>query len=650
MRHYYAFFLTGLGLLLNLTACSPDSKSETRASRKREPAALTDTAAPGAEAGTKRRRSAKADNPPTPEASRLGNMVLAPAATPLADPAPLTSARARRQLARLVRRQQRAATRATFAAPPATSPARVAQAQAAALPATASPLPAAGIIPTAPAPADGPKAAQTFRIRPDRDTVLYGSEGTVMRVPAGTFVVGNNRKGTAPQGLVAIQLREFYSMADILLERLTTMAGPRLLETGGMVRLSATAADGTECKLKPGSAFELGFPATRPIDGMQLYAGQNTAAHGLSWKLTPQDKATKPRKKWTSWQYWKKPHFKGGYAVARHRLRKTIEYDPATAMRLNGYQAPGRLRRELRRGSKRAPVVGKVAASFELSETGQLNDVYFRDAGPADSALQAAVVQALRRLKASPSYHGVRSNQEATRSMMKVDVRFTADRRVLVDHLRWDQATTIALYKADAERKATVKGKGRLTDAQLQAAPLEALTGELFKKRQTNAKRYTVGTLLGEQLNYVKELAVFRVKVVATPRAMGWYNCDRPAPPLLTRLVMSSSSRVGRPTGGLAKLALVRLGLEHPTTQPADISLVLRDKRCVIRGDAKDGRVTFEQLADSTAATLVAIRREQGQLYLGLRDVTVSQRVEPPLEFRPVTVAELRSAMARFDL
>jgi hypothetical protein len=141
---------------------------------------------------------------------------------------------------------------------------------------------------------------------------------------------------------------------------------------------------------------------------------------------------------------------------------------------------------------------------------------------------------------------------------------------------------------------------------------------------------------------------VFRVKVVATPKAMGWYNCDRPTPPLLTRLTMSSNKKA--PSGGLAKLALVHLGLEHPASQPADISLVLRDKRCVIRGDASAGRVTFEQLADSTVATLVAIRREQGQLYLGLRDVVVSQRVEPALEFRPVTVAELKAAVARFDL
>lgn len=45
-----------------------------------------------------------------------------------------------------------------------------------------------------------------------------------------------------------------------------------------------------------------------------------------------------------------------------------------------------------------------------------------------------------------------------------------------------------------------------------------------------------------------------------------------------------------------------------------------------------------------------SIRREQGLLYLGLRNVVVTKRVEPPLVFRSVTVAELRSAMPRFDL
>lgn len=498
--------------------------------------------------------------------------------------------------------------------------------------------------------ADGPKTAQTFLIRPDHDTVLYGTEGTVMRIPAGTFVQG---RGTAPKGLLAIQLREFYSMADILLERLNTQAGPQLLETGGMVQLSATTADGKACKIKPGGAFELGFPATRPIDGMQLYNGQATKERGLTWKLAPQQpksrnlaphqtKSRKP-KSYTHVEPWHRPRFRGGYVATRRRLRRKIAFAPATVRRLNGDQSPGQLRRELRRQHKRVPVVAQLQASFELSETGRVEDVWVRQTGPADSVLQATVRQALQQLEAEPGRRG----DHAVRSMMKVDVRFMADRRVQVGRLRWDQRTTTAFYKADAERKAT--GRGRLTDAQLQAAPLSELTAELYKKNRGMAKRYTVGKFLGEQLGYVKELAVFRVTAVVTPRAvMGtWYNCDRPVP-LLTRLTAPTNVRA--PKGGLARLALVRLGLEHPTTQPADISLVLRERRSVLRGNTSGSRVMFEQLADSTAGTLVAIRREQGQLYLGLRDVVVSQRTEPPLTFQPVTVAELRAALARFDL
>ncbi|WP_305011380.1 hypothetical protein [Hymenobacter mellowenesis] len=631
MRHCYTLFTVGLGLLLNLSACSTDTKSETRASRQQQPASAADTAIIDSNTDPKHQQSANAGDAPDTETGRLRNTVLAPAPEPAADPALVVSARARRKLAHLMRRQERAAAKAALATSAAATPAETAPATAAPATTTGA-LPAGNLGATPAAPADGPKAAQVFRIRPDRDTVLYGAEGTVMRVPAGTFVQDNVRQGGASDGLVEIRLREFYSMADILLERLSTMAGPRLLETGGMVQLSAATADGRECKLKPGSEFELGFPAIRPIDGMQLYNGRNTATHGLNWKLAPRSEATKSPKRFISWQYWKKPRIKGGYAVARHRLSKSIDYDATTAMRLNGYQAPGQLRRELRRDHKRVPVVGRVNASFELSETGQLNDVYFRKSGlPADSALQAAVVQALRRLKVSPASHGVRNNRRATRSLMKVDVRFTADRRVLVDHLRWDQATTIALFRADEERKAT--GRGRLTNTQLQAAPLEAVTGELFKRRTSN-KRYSLGTYLRDQLNYTKELAVFPVKAAVGSNGLGWYNCDRPVPP----------------PGDITKLALVRLGLEQPSIYPADVSLVLRDRRSVLRGNASGERVMFEQLVSNSAGTLIAIRREQGQLYLGLRDVVVSQRVEPPLEFRPVTVEELRAAVARFDL
>lgn len=625
MRQPYTLILAALSVLLNLAACTPDTPAERSAQRPAAPAPIV---API--------RSARAA-----PARPLRNTVLAPAEEQ--QPAPETPAPRRPRYPSWLARRPLPRPRPLDCMPPNDDNL---------VTDVPAPIVTHDVVADAPARIDAPKTAQTFLIRPDRDTVLYGAEGTVMRIPAGTFVQGPG-KGSTPQGPIEIRLREFYSMADILLERLSTMAGPKLLETGGMLQLTATTTDGKECKLKPGSALELGFPATPASAGMQLYDGQATPGHGLNWKLAPQAKThaqAKARKRWTRTQHWQQPRFRGGYAAARQRLSKAIVYDQATAMQLNGYQRPKDLRRELRQQGRRGAVVGKVEASFELSERGGVNDVYFRNSSPADSALRAAVRLALPKLLLTePCYRGRDRDRRVTRSLMKVDVRFTADQRVLVDHLRWDRTATLAMYGADNERLATPKGQ--LTDAQLQAAPLEAVTGELFKKRQANARRYSVKTFLAEQLSYVAELVVFRVQVVADPKATGWYNCDSPVPPLLTRLSrLADPSGIRAPKGGLAKLALVHMGLEHPVAQPADISLVLRERRTVIRGDAREGRVTFEQLADSTAATLVAIRREQGQLYLGLRDVVVRQRVEPPLELRPVTVAELRAAVARFDL
>ncbi len=283
MRYHYPFLLTGLGLLLSLTACAPtDTTSESRTGPSNPPVALADAAAPNPNPNTGRqpRPNAAADNrPDEPDAaSPRRNTVLAPATPPLGEQAPASSQPTRRQLARLRRQLRRLPT--ALSSPPLSAD----TARTAARP--ASPLPAGTAAATTP-PDDAPKKAQVFLIRPDRDTVLYGTEGTVMRIPAGTFVQGGSPDAEVKEP-IEIRLREFYSMADILLERLSTMAGPKLLETGGMVQLSAATADGRECKLKPGSDFELGFPATRSIEGMQLYDGQSTNGHGLNWKLAPQ--------------------------------------------------------------------------------------------------------------------------------------------------------------------------------------------------------------------------------------------------------------------------------------------------------------------------------------------------------------------------
>ena len=114
------------------------------------------------------------------------------------------------------------------------------------------------------------KPMQIFTFLPQKDTVFTGQEGTKIFIPANAFV--SEKTGKPVNGLVQLKLREYYSLADMLLANLATKSGADLLETGGMVQLEAFA--GTEkLKIKEGNSITLSFPTTSPKPNMQLFNG-----------------------------------------------------------------------------------------------------------------------------------------------------------------------------------------------------------------------------------------------------------------------------------------------------------------------------------------------------------------------------------------
>ena len=69
-----------------------------------------------------------------------------------------------------------------------------------------------------------------------RDTVIEASEGTTMEIPANAFVI----KGTEELAKnVNLQLSEYYSTSDILLANLSTTSNGHMLETAGMLHITA---------------------------------------------------------------------------------------------------------------------------------------------------------------------------------------------------------------------------------------------------------------------------------------------------------------------------------------------------------------------------------------------------------------------------
>jgi len=111
------------------------------------------------------------------------------------------------------------------------------------------------------------KPAEKFTIDPNKDTTIYCKEGSTLFIPASSF---QSLSGIAVSGTVNIFVQEFYSIADMVGNKLTTLSDGRRLLTGGMLNINATA-QGQDIMIKPGSSIHLTMP-TRVFDPkMQLF-------------------------------------------------------------------------------------------------------------------------------------------------------------------------------------------------------------------------------------------------------------------------------------------------------------------------------------------------------------------------------------------
>ena len=122
--------------------------------------------------------------------------------------------------------------------------------------------------------------AQTFVLKNDRDTSIYCTNGTLIIIPAGSF--------DAPKGVdIHFKVKEILNKTDMLLENLTTTAQNKLLNSGGMLHLSATTSDGKTVELKDNKSLAVKIPTTQYEPQMQYFYGmeQPKNTNSVDWNL-----------------------------------------------------------------------------------------------------------------------------------------------------------------------------------------------------------------------------------------------------------------------------------------------------------------------------------------------------------------------------
>lgn len=119
-----------------------------------------------------------------------------------------------------------------------------------------------------------------------KDTMLIGPKGTGLFFEKESFVLPD---GSTPKGRVTVAVKECYSFADMVRENLSTTSGSKILETGGMINVTAFADD-KELVLRDGKKYTIFLPKDTTASGegqpkMNLFYGQRTDNGSIDWVI-----------------------------------------------------------------------------------------------------------------------------------------------------------------------------------------------------------------------------------------------------------------------------------------------------------------------------------------------------------------------------
>jgi TonB family protein len=173
------------------------------------------------------------------------------------------------------------------------------------------------------------KKQQIFLVSTEVDTLIKCNEGTTIKIRSNSFV--SERTGLPIAGKMKIIVNEYYTLLDIIAANLSTTSDGKLLETGGMIYISATI-NNENCILKKGKTIEIGFPTIDNNNDMQLFTGiwdSNT----VNWK--PISNSIDLNKVYTIVDV--APKFPGGEIRMGQFISKQITYPPgAMALGVEG--------------------------------------------------------------------------------------------------------------------------------------------------------------------------------------------------------------------------------------------------------------------------------------------------------------------------
>ncbi|MDO1448221.1 energy transducer TonB [Rhodocytophaga aerolata] len=235
---------------------------------------------------------------------------------------------------------------------------------------------------------------QFFTLDATKDTVLTGSQGTVVEIPANSFMFEN---GQPDPNKVVFQIQEFYKPSDMVLAGLTTTSNGSPLESGGMVNITASVEE-KPVYLKKDKQLTLKFPFKGKKKPMKLFTGEKPASGTVNWLLAQADLTQEsPIFQVVEQQ----PTFEGGMKAFNEYIKNNLSY-PVEARR-DGIQ-------------------GKVYIQFVVEPDGSLSNIQI-----LKGIHEACDREAVRLIENSPNWIPGKQGGVPVRVRMAIPVSFILD-------------------------------------------------------------------------------------------------------------------------------------------------------------------------------------------------------------------------------
>jgi TonB family protein len=431
------------------------------------------------------------------------------------------------------------------------------------------------------------KKPQVFSIRTDRDTTIICKEGTTIQIKANSFI--SEKTGNPISGTVQLKVKEYYKISDMILANLTTTSGGKILETGGMLHISATN-NSENCILKPGSEIKTGFPYSGKKDDMALFYGDVTNDL-IDWKLGNMTDDVEISTELTlmtvapviesnSEEFFiveDMPEFPGGDLAMRRFLMENAGYPFSM------------LNKEIE---------GKVMVTFVVDSDGNTTNI--RVAEGLDETLDKVAVYVVSNF---PKWKPGRQRGKP------VDVSYTVP---VVFSAKKGELTKIEIDKAN-------KLEEKLKSFKYDNESAKYLSNsDKFRKFEEKIRNE----------NY-NETSVFEVnRYLFSTTQLGWLNCDR---------FLKENRK------------LTDLFILNENSGNTIVNVIFHRFKSLVPGNIESGKVVFRNIPEGESVTIVAIKADESKILFSVTETAVTKNKEVTLDFQQVTLELLKKEMEKLN-